>query len=49
MELKGRNISPELGFYNGAVGLVIDFAYNSNESPNSGHLHRVFIMVLWVW
>jgi hypothetical protein len=44
VELKGRNISPELGFYNGAVGLVIDIAYNSNESPNSGHLHKYVLV-----
>ena len=44
MEFKGRNISPELGFYNGAVGLVIDIAYNSNKSPNSGHLHKYVLV-----
>ena len=45
MELKGRNISPELGLYNGAMGLVIvDIVYSSNESPNSGHLPKYVLV-----
>ena len=44
VELKGRNISPQLGLYNGAMGLVIDIVYNSNESPNSGHLPKYVLV-----
>ena len=44
VELKGRNIAPQYGLYNGAMGIVMDIVFNINESPHTGHLPR-YVMV----
>jgi hypothetical protein len=44
VELKGRNISPQIGLFNGAMGTVFDIVYNKNESSHSGHLPRYVLV-----
>ena len=44
VELKGRNIAPQYGLYNGAMGIVMDIVFNQHESPHTGHLPR-YVMV----
>lgn len=38
VELRGKNICPQQGLYNGAMGTVKDIVYKENESPNTNHL-----------
>lgn len=44
VEIKGRNIIPQLGLFNGAMGTVVDIVYNEGESPNAGHLPRYVLV-----
>jgi PIF1-like helicase len=44
VEIKGRNILPQLGLFNGAMGTVLDIVYNVGESPNSGNLPRYVLV-----
>lgn len=46
VEIKGRNILPQLGLYNGAMGTVVDIVYHDEESPLSGHLPRYVLVRL---
>jgi hypothetical protein len=44
VELRGRNIAPQFGLYNGAMGIVKDIVYNENESPITGHMPRYVLV-----
>jgi PIF1-like helicase len=44
VEIKGRNLCPPLGLYNGAMGTIVDIVYHPNESPNTGHLPRYLLV-----
>jgi hypothetical protein len=46
VEIKGRNILPQLGLYNGAMGTVLDIVYNEGENPNEGDLPRYVLVRL---
>lgn len=38
MSLKARNILPEWGLFNGAIGTVMDIVFQENESPHGNNL-----------
>ena len=38
VSIKGRNFSPLLGLYNGAIGTVHEIVYREGESPNTNNL-----------
>jgi hypothetical protein len=44
VEIKGRNIAPQFGLYNGAMGIVVDIVFNSNESPLAGNMPRYILV-----
>jgi hypothetical protein len=44
VELRGRNIAPQFGLYNGAMGIVKDIVYYENESPITGHMPRYVLV-----
>ena len=44
VELRGKNINPQFGLYNGASGIVVDIVFNNNQSPNTAHLPRYVLV-----
>jgi hypothetical protein len=44
VELRGKNINPKYGLYNGSTGVVVDIVFNKNESPNKGHLPKYVLV-----
>jgi hypothetical protein len=44
VELRGRNILPQKGLFNGSMGTIVDIVYNEGQSPNAGHLPRYVLV-----
>jgi hypothetical protein len=40
------NIEPKWGFFNGAIGTVVDIIFRQGENPNDGHLPTVVVVDL---
>jgi hypothetical protein len=44
VELRGKNLCPQYGLYNGAMGTVIDIVYSKNQSPST-HVLPKYVLV----
>jgi hypothetical protein len=44
VQLTGRNLEPDWGLYNGAIGTVKEIVYEVDQSPIDGHLPQFVIV-----